>query len=221
MFLVLSDVQAKVVVVEFEIQGLVSSADPETLQSALEEKLGVKVVGLNLKDTSSGWPVIRVEFDSKKVSKEQIENVIDATPGSTDRLFKVHKGPPFPTATLLEEEEKAIAMLGPTAEEIPQLENPTPASKESISRGKSMYENNCSTCHGLDGNGYGPAAQSFTTPVRPMSVWKGADASVDGYLFWFITNGRTDMPAWGVVLSEEQRWDLINYIKTLGDPKKK
>jgi mono/diheme cytochrome c family protein len=54
-----------------------------------------------------------------------------------------------------------------------------------------------------------------------MSIWKGADASADGYLFWFITNGRTDMPAWGVVLSKKERWDLINYIKTLEAPKKK
>jgi len=220
-FLVFNDVQAKVVVEEFEIQGLVSPTDPETLQDALEKKLDVKVVGLNLKDTPSGWPVLSVEFDSEKVSKEQIENVIGATAGSTDKLFKVHKGPPFPTATLLDEEQKAIAMLGPTAADIPKRENPTPASKESLSRGKSTFEKSCATCHGLDGNGYGPAAQSFTTPVRPMSAWKGADASVDGYLFWFITNGRTDMPAWGVVLSEEERWDLVNYIKTLGDPKKK
>ena len=34
-----------------------------------------------------------------------------------------------------------------------------------------------------------------------------------------ITNGRTDMPPWGVILSENERWDLVNYIKTFAPPK--
>ncbi len=219
-FLLSNAVQAQVVVKEFEIQGLVSPTDPETLQTTLEKKLDVKVLGLNLKDTPSGWPVLRLEFDSKKVTDAQIEGVIGATTGSTDRQFKVHKGAPFPTATLIEEERKAIAKLGPTAETFAKIDNPVQATSGSLSRGRKTFEKNCATCHGLNGAGFGPAAQSFTTPVRPMAVWKGADASADGYLFQFITNGRTDMPAWGLVLSEEQRWDLVNYIKTLGDPKK-
>jgi mono/diheme cytochrome c family protein len=220
-FLVLSDVQAQVVVEEFEIEGLVAPTDPETSKAELEKKLGVKVVGFNLKGTRSGWPTMRVELDPKKVTRAQVEAAVAATGDAKKKNFKVHKGPPFPTAKLLEEEQKAIAMLGPVAEEVPKLKNPIPSSKESIGRGKARFEKSCATCHGLDGNGYGPAAQSITTPVRPLSIWKNADASADGYLFWFITNGRTDMPAWGVVLSEKERWDLINYIKTLEAPKKK
>ncbi|MEE8303385.1 MAG: cytochrome c [Candidatus Tectomicrobia bacterium] len=218
-FAISSTVYAETVVEEFEIEGLISPASPKALKSALEEKLNVKVIGLNLKNTESGWPVIRVQFDSKVVSKDKIEQVIASTADPAGHKYKVHKGPLHVNAALLEEERKAIAILGSKAEEIPKLGNPIPASKESASRGKKLFEKNCARCHGLSGNGYGPSALAFTTRVRPLWVWNNADPSTDGYLFWFITNGRTDMPPWGVVLAENERWDLINYIKTLEAPK--
>jgi mono/diheme cytochrome c family protein len=37
----------------------------------------------------------------------------------------------------------------------------------------------------------------------------------DGALFWKLTEGRTPMPAWGETLTEEQRWIIINYVRTL------
>ncbi len=225
-FAISSTVYAETVVEEFEIEGLISPASPKALKSVLEEKLNVKVIGLNLKNTESGWPVIRVQFDSKVVSKDKIEQVIASTADPAGHKYKVHKGPPIPTVKLIEEEQKAIAMLGPTAEEIPKLKNPIPASKESVGRGKARFEKSCATCHGLDGNGFGPAAPSITTTPQPLTVWKheheGADRhDRDSHLFWRITNGRTDMPPYGLILSEKERWDLINYIKTLEAPKKK
>ncbi len=220
-FLALSNVQAQVVVEEFEIEGLVTPTDPEALQAGLEKEPGVKVLGLNLKDTPSGWPVIRVEFDSSKMSRAQIEDIIDATPDSTGKPFKAHKGPSFPAVVMLEEEKKAMAILGDGEEEIPKVVNPVEPSKESISRGKARYEKSCATCHGLRGNGFGPAAQSVTTPPRPLTVAheeKGEDRV--SHLFWRITNGRTDMPPYSLLLSEEERWDVINYIMTLKAPEK-
>ncbi len=222
-FLVLSDVQAQVVVEEFEIEGLVTPTDPETLKASLEKKLGVKMIGLNLKDTPSGWPVIRVEFDSKKVSRAQIEEAVAATGDPKKKEFKVHKGPPFPTAKLTEEEKKAMAILGDGKEEIAKVINPVQPSKASIGRGKARFEKSCATCHGLRGNGYGPAAQSVTTPPRPLTEQGHDEKGVDriSHMFWRITNGRSDMPAYGLILSEEERWDVINYIKTMEAPKKK
>jgi mono/diheme cytochrome c family protein len=220
-FLALSNVQAQVVVEEFEIEGLVTPTDPEALQAGLEKEPGVKVLGLNLKDTPSGWPVIRVEFDSSKMSRAQIEDIIDATPDSTGKPFKAHKGPSFPAVVMLEEEKKAMAILGDGEEEIPKVVNPVEPSEASISRGKARYEKSCATCHGLRGNGFGPASQSVTTPPRPLTVEhdeEGEDRV--SHLFWRITNGRTDMPPYSLLLSEEERWDVINYILTLKAPEK-
>ncbi len=58
-------------------------------------------------------------------------------------------------------------------------------------------------------------AHGITTFPRQLWVWNNSDSSADGYLFWFITNGRNEMPPWGLILSENDRWDVINYIKTL------
>ena len=42
----------------------------------------------------------------------------------------------------------------------------------------------------------------------------------DGAIFWKLTEGKTPMPAWGETLSEEQRWSVVNYVRTLA-PKPK
>ncbi|MBF0278713.1 MAG: cytochrome c [SAR324 cluster bacterium] len=210
-----SAVFAETVTEEFKIEGLISPASPKALKSGLEEKLKVKIVDLNLKSTDSGWPVLSVEFDSGSVSKEKIETTIASIKDPAGHTFKVHNGPLRAAADLLKEEIDAISVLGAGPPQIQQLKNPTPKSDESIGRGKGLYDKNCSKCHGLYGNGNGPVAHGFDTQTRPLNTWTNADSSVDGYLFWYITNGRTDMPPWGIVLSANERWDIINYIKTL------
>lgn len=209
---------AATVVEEFKIEGLISPASPKALSSALEEQLDVKVVGLNLKDTDSGWPVLSVEFDSAMVSKEEIEQAIGSTDDPAGHNYKVHKGPLVTSLELSPEEVEAVALLGPVAEEIPELSNPIPPEETSISHGKGLYEQHCAKCHGLSGNGHGPSAHGFSTWPRQLWIWSNTGAATDGYLFWIITNGRTDMPPWGIVLSENDRWNLINYIRTLKAP---
>jgi putative copper export protein/mono/diheme cytochrome c family protein len=88
---------------------------------------------------------------------------------------------------------------------------------ESISQGAHVFAENCVACHGPDARGDGPAAQSM--PVKPANltqahVWMHSD----GELFWWLTNGidvaphGTVMPAWGEVLSKDDRWALIDFI---------
>ena len=209
---------AAVTVEKFEIEGLISPASPKALTTGLEEKLQVKVVDLNLKNTKTGWPVLSVEFDSEQLSKEQIEQAIATIEDPAGHKYKVHKGPPMVNAAYTDEEKKAMAALGPTTPDVPTLTNPVEASAESIGRGKELFLQYCTTCHGLDGGGHGPAAHGITTFPRQLWIWNNADSSADGYLYWFITNGRTEMPPWGVILSENERWDVINYIKTLEKP---
>lgn len=203
---------------EFKIEGLISPASPKALKSALEKKLGVKVIDLNLKSTKTGWPVLRIQFDSMVVSKEIIEKVIGEIEDPAGHKFKVHHGPLLANAPILDEEQKAIAILGDTAEVFPNMKNPITDKVASVSRGEKLFVDNCAKCHGLSGNGYGTVAHGFTTWPRQLWAWNNTGPETDGYLFWFITNGRSDMPPWGLVLSEYNRWDLINYIKTIKNP---
>ena len=108
--------------------------------------------------------------------------------------------------------------MGDVAAEFKQVKNPTIDFKSSITRGEEMYIKNCSKCHGLNGNGYGVVAHGFNTWPRQLWTWNNADSAADTYLFWILENGKSDMPPWGLVLSENERWDLINYIKTIKKP---
>ncbi len=207
------------VVEEIEIEGMVSPASPKALTAALEEKLAVKVLGYNFYATANGWPTVKVEYDSGAVSKDQIEQVIDSTEDPTGTPYKVHRGENQIHLALLEEETKADSVFAADTPDIPQVANPIPASAESNARGEKLYVTYCSKCHGMNGNGAGPSAHGFSTNPRQLWAWHNADKSADPYLFWFITDGRTDMPPWGVILTENERWDLVNYIKTIKPPK--
>jgi mono/diheme cytochrome c family protein len=202
----------------FEIEGLISPASPKALTAELEEKLAVKVVDLNLKNTASGWPVLTVEFDSGSVSREDIAETIASIEDPAGHKYQVHVGPPISNAAFIDEEIKAMAAFGPANPDIVPMTSPVEATVESVSNGQSLFKNYCATCHGLNGGGQGPAAHGITMSPRQLWVWSSADSAADGYLYWYITNGRNEMPPWGVILSENERWDVINYIKTLKKP---
>jgi mono/diheme cytochrome c family protein len=92
--------------------------------------------------------------------------------------------------------------------------NPEHADSNSLDVGKRIYERECLSCHGAKGLGDGPKAADLER--RPGNL---ADASMwdqtDGALFWKITEGRAPMPATKTLLSEDERWHVINYVRTL------
>lgn len=91
--------------------------------------------------------------------------------------------------------------------------NPVPLDTESIARGKPLYEKECFSCHGAKGEGNGPAAADLTKNPGNLSsaeFWK----QTDGALFWKITEGNKPMPTFEKLFSENQRWDVVNYLHT-------
>ena len=217
-FLLCQTLWAVTVEEEFKIEGIISIASIKALQSELLKQLDLKIIDLNLKKTDSGWPVLRVKYNSDFITKDKIENVIGKIEDPAGHKYKVHKGPLIANAELIAEENQAISILGDVAVAFREVKNPTTDFDSSIKRGEGMFIKNCSKCHGLNGNGYGVVAHGFTTFPRQLWVWNNTGPETDGYLFWFITNGRSDMPPWGLILSENERWDLINYIKTIKNP---
>ena len=217
-FLLCQTLWAVTVEEEFKIECIISIASIKALQSELLKQLDLKIIDLNLKKTDSGWPVLRVKYNSDLITKDKIENVIGKIEDPAGHKYKVHKGPLIANAELIDEENQAISILGDVAVAFKQVKNPTTDFDSSIKRGEGMFIKNCSKCHGLNGNGYGVVAHGFTTFPRQLWIWNNTGPETDGYLFWFITNGRSDMPPWGLVLSENERWDLINYIKTIKNP---
>jgi mono/diheme cytochrome c family protein len=85
-----------------------------------------------------------------------------------------------------------------------------------LERGRSIYDERCAVCHGAQGKGDGPEAP-FLSP-RPGSLISAATSiKSDAELLAIIDNGkpRTAMLAWKDTLTEEQRHDVLAYIRTL------
>ncbi len=105
--------------------------------------------------------------------------------------------------------------LQPVPAEFAGLTNPIPADEASIARGEAIYQQQCATCHGP--TGLGDTAYTFDPPPAPLA--RTAQRMSDAYLYWRIHEGGaafgTAMPAYGAVLSEDEIWDVINYLRSL------
>ncbi|MBT3314333.1 MAG: cytochrome c [Anaerolineae bacterium] len=98
------------------------------------------------------------------------------------------------------------------------IQSPVEADAESIERGKEIYRINCAECHGDGGMGDGQTGEQLNTP--PAFIAHTSQMMSDGYLFWRVNEGGTDidtgMPAFKEKLEEEEIWDAINYVRALG-----
>lgn len=83
-------------------------------------------------------------------------------------------------------------------------------------QGKPIFEARCASCHGLHGRGDGPQAP-FLSPRPASLISAGTSVKTDVELFAIINNGkpRTAMPAWKDALDEQERRDVLAYIRTL------
>jgi mono/diheme cytochrome c family protein len=112
---------------------------------------------------------------------------------------------------------RSIPIEGPVS--IPGVgapENPVAADDVSIARGAELFNINCKMCHGPEGLGNGPIAP-FLVNFKPANLTLPVvqDKS-DGSIFLTITNGVTDrMPALNENFTVRERWDLVNYVRTL------
>jgi mono/diheme cytochrome c family protein len=95
--------------------------------------------------------------------------------------------------------------------------NPVPATPDSIAAGKKIYMANCMACHGVSGKGDGPAAIACTPRPKDLSDPK-ISGQTDGELFWKITQGKKPMPSFQTLLSDTDRWNVVNYMRVLAPP---
>lgn len=93
--------------------------------------------------------------------------------------------------------------------------NPFAGNADATAKGKKLYMTYCSVCHGNTGKGDGPAGGGLTPKAADHSSEK-VQKQTDGAIFWKITNGRAPMASYKEILKDEQRWQLVNYIRELG-----
>ena len=100
------------------------------------------------------------------------------------------------------------------------LKNPLAGNSSVLADAKTLYVANCGPCHGDKGRGDGPAAAGLNPkPADHSSV--AVQNETDGAIFWKMSEGRAPMPAYKKIFTDQQRWELVNYIRTLAKTTKK
>lgn len=92
--------------------------------------------------------------------------------------------------------------------------NPVAASDAAIQVGKKIFTKECVSCHGKKGVGDGPKAVDLDKKPGNLTT-SDFQSQKDGALFWKITMGNKPMPSFKNAYTEEERWSLVNYLRTL------
>jgi mono/diheme cytochrome c family protein len=118
--------------------------------------------------------------------------------------------------------ERAFTSMTPAFLDVPIAKRPA-LSPATVERGRALYRANCIQCHGQDGAGDGfgapfltPPPRDFTTAEFKFRTTSAGELPTDEDLFRTISRGAsgTGMPPWGYLLSSDDRWALVDYVKT-------
>jgi thiosulfate dehydrogenase len=92
-------------------------------------------------------------------------------------------------------------------------DNPFQPTSDNLTEGAHIFEKNCSSCHGGATNKISPMRTKFSPPV-PQIINRIPDDE-DGHLWWVTKHGlrMTGMPSWDGVLTDEQIWKTILFVK--------
>ena len=94
-----------------------------------------------------------------------------------------------------------------------ELKNPIAPTAESVVQGKALFEINCAMCHGQTSAERGPVGKKLIPPPPGLDqdMVKGLS---DSTIFKAITFGFGRMPAFKDKLMPEERWSLVNFLRT-------
>jgi mono/diheme cytochrome c family protein len=154
--------------------------------------VGVLVVGVGV-SLLFAYDVIRIPFPSQMVDQDSVGYV---------------QGPRLAVPA------EAIPVQGPVLlADQPALE-PVPATANSVQRGGVLYNIDCAVCHGAEGTGDGTLSGFFMPPPADLTSQDVGELP-DADIFLAITQGRGDMLKLAENLSPSQRWDVVNYVRSL------
>ena len=138
-------------------------------------------------------------------STESAKNMVPPPPTPTPK--------PQPTPKIVMDHGKIVQQWQAPAEAA-SLVNPLQGQAEAVKMGREYYMQRCEACHGKEGKGNGWIIGNLKkAPTNLASTV--VQANTDGELFWKITNGRSPMPANRVRFTDEQRWQIVTFLRTL------
>ena len=94
-----------------------------------------------------------------------------------------------------------------------EMKNPVPSTEGSVTAGKTLFETNCAMCHGLTSAARGPVGKKLVPPPPGLDqdMMRGL---TDSTIFKAITFGFGRMPVFRDKLTPQERWDLVNFLRT-------
>jgi mono/diheme cytochrome c family protein len=92
--------------------------------------------------------------------------------------------------------------------------NPVPSDEISLQRGAILYGIHCQVCHGAEGHGDGPLSSYFDRTPQNLTASQITN-EFDGSVYLTIAQGFGQMPSLAENLTLRERWDVINYVRTL------
>jgi mono/diheme cytochrome c family protein len=94
-----------------------------------------------------------------------------------------------------------------------ELKNPIAPTEASLSQGKTLFDTNCAMCHGQTSAERGPVGKKLVPPPPGLDhdMVKGLS---DPTIFKAITFGFGRMPIFKDKLLPQERWNLVNYLRT-------
>ncbi len=110
-----------------------------------------------------------------------------------------------------------VAALPPLATQaFPETyrKTPVPFDAISVANGANIFAENCVLCHGPQAKGNGVLAKTFPIPPVDLLTEPHTAKHTAGDFFHWLTHGipGTGMPAFADKLSEEDRWDVVNFL---------
>ena len=117
--------------------------------------------------------------------------------------------PALPNPTSADGDERREWRISPRKA---KSQNPVPVDTHSLTRGEEIYLAECESCHGPTARGDGPEASDLEVLVPDLTI-DATMAEPDGSLYWKVTIGRKPMPGYRKLLSKEERWDVVNFLR--------
>ncbi|MBU22958.1 MAG: cytochrome c class I [Acidobacteria bacterium] len=121
----------------------------------------------------------------------------------------------FLGSVLLTAAQDQVQEIWEVPEEERAVENPIASDDDVLAEGQRLYERNCRMCHGETGLGDGPATARIKPAPRDITTADAQDRMTDGEMFYKITVGKRPMREFESRLTEDERWSVVHYLRTL------
>lgn len=100
-------------------------------------------------------------------------------------------------------------------EDAKKVKSPIKPSEDVLKSARKLFLDHCAQCHGETGKGDGPDAMMYDPAPGDLTDAKRMASQSEGELFWKISEGKKPMPAFKKRMTEEQRWQLVLFVRSL------